>query len=108
MNEHDQNYLTHDLELAMVIHDLKMWRHYLLGKRFVLMSDHSGLRYLFDQPNLNSMQARWLATIREFEFEILYIKVKENMVADAIKRRVQVNHIETMSSYGIDLHDQIL
>lgn len=40
------------------------------------MSDHSGLRYLFDQLNFNSMQDRWLATISEFEFEIRYIKGK--------------------------------
>ena len=42
------NYPTHDLELAKIIHELKMWRHYLLGKSFTLMSDHNGLRYLFD------------------------------------------------------------
>jgi len=42
------------------------------------MSDHSGLRYLFDQPNLNSMEARWLTTLSEFDFEVRYIKGKEN------------------------------
>jgi len=45
-----------------------------------------GLRYLFDQPNLNARQARWLATISEFDFEIRYIKGKENKVADALSR----------------------
>jgi hypothetical protein len=40
LNEHDINYVTHDLELATIIHALKMWRHYLLGSRFVLMTDH--------------------------------------------------------------------
>ena len=48
LNEHEQNYATQDLELEAIIHTLKMWRHYLLGKRLVLMSDHNGLRYLFD------------------------------------------------------------
>ena len=43
LNEHEKNYLTHDIELAVIIHALKMWRHYLLGKRFTLMRDHSGL-----------------------------------------------------------------
>ena len=52
------------------------------------MSDHNGLRYLFDQLNLNSIQARWLAMISEFEFEIRYIKGKENMVADALSRMI--------------------
>ena len=44
-----------------------------------------------------------MATISEFDFEIRYIKGKENRVADALIRWIQVNHIETMSSYGIDL-----
>jgi len=63
MNEHEHNYPTHDVEFKMIIHALKMWRHYLFGKRFVLMIDHIGLRYLFDQPNLNSRKARWLAPL---------------------------------------------
>lgn len=108
MNEHEKNYLTHDLELAAIIRALKMWRHYLLGRRFVLMSDHGKLRYLFDQLNMNVRQDRWLATLSEFNFEIRYIKGKENRVADAFSRKVQVNHIATMSSYGIELHDRIL
>jgi len=53
--------------------------------------------------NLNSKQARWLATISEFDFEIKFIKGKENRVADALSRRIQVNHIASMSSYRIDL-----
>ena len=88
LNEHENKYSTHDLELETIIHALKMWRHYLLGKRFVLMSDYIGLRYLFDQLNLNAGKARWLAMISEFDFEIKYIKDKENKVADALRMRV--------------------
>jgi hypothetical protein len=47
-NEHEINYVTHDFELDAIIHALKMWGHYLLGRIFALMKDHSGLRYLFD------------------------------------------------------------
>lgn len=50
LNEHKRNYVIHDLKLATIIHALKMWRHYLLGRKFVLMSDHSGLRYFFTNP----------------------------------------------------------
>ena len=49
-----------------------------------MMSDHSGLRYLLEQPNVNARQARWLAMISEFDFEIRYIKEKENMITDAL------------------------
>jgi len=108
LNKHEQNYLTLDIELAAIIHALKMWRHYLLGKRFVLKSDHIGLRLLFDHSNLNCRQARWLAMINEFNFEIRYINGKENMVAYSLSRRVQVHHLAAISSYGTNLQDRIL
>jgi hypothetical protein len=49
LNENEINYVTHDIELAAIVHVLKMWRHYLVGRRFVLMTNHCGLRHLFDQ-----------------------------------------------------------
>lgn len=44
INEHENNYMTCDLELESISNALKMWRHYLIGRRFILMSDHNGLR----------------------------------------------------------------
>ena len=66
LNEHEQKYTMRDPELAAIIHALKMWRHYLLVRRSTLMSDHIGLRYLFDQLNLNTRQARSLTMINDF------------------------------------------
>jgi len=51
---HERNHVVYDLELADVIHALKMWRHYLLGKKFTLVTDHISLKYLFSQLDLNS------------------------------------------------------
>ena len=45
---HERNYRTHDLELAVVVFILKIWRHYLFGSRFEVFSDHKSLKYLFD------------------------------------------------------------
>ena len=59
LNEHE-NYVTHNLELAAIVHALNMWRHYLMGRIFELRIDHCGLKYLFDQPTLNARQARWM------------------------------------------------
>ena len=98
LNEHEVNYVTHDLELAAIVHALKMWRHYLLGRKFVLMTDHCGLRYLFDQPKLNAKQARWMALLSEFDFEIKHIKGKENSVADALSRSMRTIHLAVVST----------
>lgn len=50
---YEKNYPTHDLELAAVIFALKIWRHYLYGERFEVLSDHKSLKYLFTQKDLN-------------------------------------------------------
>jgi hypothetical protein len=34
LNIHERNYATHDLELAVVVHALKTWRHYLYGQKY--------------------------------------------------------------------------
>ena len=90
LKKHENNYSTYDLELDGIIHDLKMWRHHLIGKKFLLMSDKISLKYLFDQQNLNARQARWLAFLREYDFEIKHIKGKENKVDDALKQKCKI------------------
>ena len=60
LREHEKNYITHDIERATIVNALKMWRYYLIGRRFKLRIDHCGLKYLFDQPMLNARQVRWL------------------------------------------------
>jgi hypothetical protein len=47
LRKHEVNYLTHDMELAAMVHALKIWRHYLMGKRCELYTDHKSLKYIF-------------------------------------------------------------
>jgi hypothetical protein len=53
LRHHEQNYPTHDLELAAVVHALKIWRHYLMGAHCNIYTDHKSLKYIFTQANLN-------------------------------------------------------
>ena len=46
LNAAEINYPTHERELLSVIHVLRQWRHYLLGKPFKIVSDHHSLKYL--------------------------------------------------------------
>ena len=55
-----------------------------MGRRFLLMKYHCGLNYLFNYPRLNSKQARWMALISEFDFNIKHIKGNENKLVDAL------------------------
>jgi hypothetical protein len=47
LKEHERNCATCDLELVAIVHALKMWSHYLMGKKFELRKDHCGLNHLF-------------------------------------------------------------
>jgi hypothetical protein len=42
------------LEIVSIVHALNMWRHYLMGKKYELRTDHGGIKYLFEQPTLNA------------------------------------------------------
>jgi hypothetical protein len=56
LRKHEEKYPTHDLELAVMVHTLKIWRHYIIGKRCEVYSDHKSLKYKFTQPDLNLRQ----------------------------------------------------
>ena len=47
LKNHEQNYPTHDMDLAAVVFALKIWHHYLYGKQFEVYSDHNSLKYIF-------------------------------------------------------------
>ena len=87
LKPHEKNYPTHDLELAAIVFALKTWRHYLLGERFELFTDHKSLKYLFSQKDLNLRQQRWLESLASYDFDIAYTPGKGNVVADALSRK---------------------
>ena len=107
LNKHEINYVIHDLELVAIVHALKMWRNYLLDRRFVLMTNHCWLGHLFDQPKLNARQARWMALLNEFDFEIKHTKGKEKRVANALSRSVKMIHLEAVSTCETSVKDRV-
>jgi hypothetical protein len=108
LKEHERNYATHDLELSSIVHALRMWRHYLMGNKFELRTDHIGLKYLFEQSTLNARQTRWLEFLSEYDFDIKHIKGKENKFVDALSRRVNIMHDTAVSMHQSDFKSGIL
>ncbi|TYK23820.1 retrotransposon protein, putative, Ty3-gypsy sub-class [Cucumis melo var. makuwa] len=84
----EQNYPTHDLELAAVVFALKIWRHYLYDEKIQIFTDHKSLKYFFTQKELNMRKRRWLELVKDYDCEILYHPGKVNVVADALYRKV--------------------
>src|SRR4051812_17905648 len=91
LKTHEVNYPTHDLEVSSVVHALKTWRHYLLGKRCEVFTDHKSFKYIFTQKEINMRQRRWLELIKDYDLSLQYHPGKANVVADALSRKVFVN-----------------
>jgi hypothetical protein len=108
IKEHERNYATHDLKLDTIVHTLRMWRHYLMGKKFELRTNHIGLKCIFEQSTLNARQTRWMEFLSEYDFNIKHIKGKENKVVDALSRRVHLMHATAISMHQSNLKRRIL
>ncbi|KAL0537619.1 hypothetical protein IC582_026602 [Cucumis melo] len=102
LKSHEQNYPTHDLELAAVVFALKIWRHYLYGEKIQIFTDHKSLKYFFTQKELNMRQRRWLELVKDYDCEILYHPGKANVVADALSRKV--SHSAALITRQAPLH----
>src|SRR5262245_62092936 len=87
LKPYEQNYPTHDLELAAVVFALKVWRHYLYGEQCEIFTDHQSLKYIFTQKELNMRQRRWLELLKDYQLKISYHPGKANRVADALSRK---------------------
>jgi hypothetical protein len=105
LKKHEDIYATHDLELAAVMLALKLWRHYLVGKNFELKMDHESLKHLFTQRDLNARKRRWSEFMSEYDFGILYIKGKENVVVDALSR---IPRIFSLVPLKVNLRERVL
>jgi len=80
------NYPVHKKELFAVVQALTKWRSDLLGIPFTALTDHRTLECFTSQKHLSRRQARWMELMQQYEFEIVYIKGDENVVADVLSR----------------------
>ena len=97
LKKHEENYPTHDFELATVVHALKIWRQYLIGNKCEIFTDHKSLKYIFTQPDLNLRQRRWLELIKDYDLSVQYHLGKANVVTDALSRKAYCHHMTTLN-----------
>nr|GEY27749.1 putative reverse transcriptase domain-containing protein [Tanacetum cinerariifolium] len=87
LRTHEENFMTHDLELGAVVFALRLWTHYLYGKKCVVYTDYKSLQYILDQKELNMRQRRWIELLSNYDCKIRYHPGKANVVANALSRK---------------------
>ena len=87
LKPHEKNYHMHDMELAVIILALKIWRHYLYGEKCFIYTDHKSLKYFPSQQEINLRQRRWMELIKGYDCMIDYHPRKAKVVADVLSRK---------------------
>nr|GEX62588.1 putative reverse transcriptase domain-containing protein [Tanacetum cinerariifolium] len=87
LKKHEENYTTHDLELGAIVFALRLWRHYLLGTKCTVYTNHKNLQYILDQKELNMRQRCWIELLSDYDCEICYHPGKGNVVVDALSQK---------------------
>jgi hypothetical protein len=94
LRKREEHYLTPNLELAIVVHVLKIWRYYLAEKRCELYTDHKSLNYIFTQLNPSHRQQKRLDLIKDYDPGINYYPRNVNVVADAWSQRTHLRQLD--------------
>ncbi|GJU81326.1 putative reverse transcriptase domain-containing protein [Tanacetum coccineum] len=87
---HEENYITDDLELGVVVFTLRLWRHYLYGTKCMVFADHKSLQHILDQKELNMRHRRWIELLSDYDCEIRYHPGKANVIADALSLKERI------------------
>ena len=88
-------------ELMVVVLSAQKLGHYLLGKKFTIISDQKALKFLLEQREAQPKFQKWLTKLLGYDFEILYQLRLQNKAIDALSRIEQPLELNTMTTTGI-------
>ena len=86
LTDTESRYHSNELECLAIVWALGKLRSYIYGRKFVIQTDNSAVRWLMGKRELTGKFARWVLSLQEYDFEISHIPGVENCVADALSR----------------------
>jgi hypothetical protein len=88
LSERNLGKSIYEKEMLAIMHDVDLWCPYLLGKCFQIKTDHQSLKYFLEQRISSPEQQKWVTKLFGYDYEIIYKKGKDNVVADALSRKI--------------------
>eukprot|EP00731_Ephydatia_muelleri_P001915 Em0001g1915a len=86
LSRQEQRYCVTRRELLAVVEFTQHFRHYLLGRKFILRTDHGSLVWLRNFKEPEGQLARWLERLEEYNFTVVHRKGSQHNNADALLR----------------------
>lgn len=79
---HETRYCTIKKECLAIKWALDTLKYYLIGKKFVLETDHRSLQWLHHLRDINSRITQWHLSLQPYRFTVRYKAGKDNVIAD--------------------------
>ncbi|RVW32429.1 Transposon Tf2-8 polyprotein [Vitis vinifera] len=82
-----KSWSTYAKEMLAIVEAIRLWRPYLLGKKFFILTDQRSLKYFLEQRVSTPEQQKWVVKLMGYDYEIIYRPGRENSAADALSRK---------------------
>ena len=89
--------------MMAIMHALINFRQYLVANKFVVKTDHNSLKYFLTQKDLNERKQKWVSKIQAFDFDIEYVKGKNNVVDHSLSRRPSISLMDVAANWKVTL-----
>lgn len=105
LSERGRSKSAYERKLIAIVLATKKWRHYILGRHFIVRTDQWSLQFLLEQQVMNEDQQRWICKLNGLDFEIQYKSGRDNSVADALSRKAKeplLHAFSVMHTQGLE------
>ena len=86
LKKSEKAYIVYKRELLAIVYALKKFESYIYGQKIIIISDHKPLTALCSQENLSELQITWFDVLIRFDYKIIYVPGKQNLIADMLSR----------------------
>lgn len=86
LSDAEKHYGISEKECLGVVWGIKMFRTYLAGSKFTVLTDHSALKWLLTLKDVTGKLARWAIYLQSYDFEVYHRAGKNHSNVDALTR----------------------
>ena len=105
LTDTEQRWSTLDKETMAIVWSIEKFRIFLLGRQFIVKSDHKPISYLFKSDKVPDKVHRWRTRLSDYSFKVEYIQGSENFVADCMSRVFSLAAVDSDSSMSLDVEE---
>ncbi|KAE8676551.1 hypothetical protein F3Y22_tig00111584pilonHSYRG00153 [Hibiscus syriacus] len=102
-----QTWSIYAKEMLAIVEAIRLWRPYLLGHKFYIITDQRSLKFFLDQRVSNLEQQKWVAKLLGYDYKIIFRPGRDNFAADALSRRQESPLLVALHFSDVDIWKQI-